>query len=291
MGTLTDYFTSDCTDFNVRHQLSLFAPNGASLGHTITLRLHLLAEAHSKYLSVYSGPDVAFEALLKHLEHPQLRSCDVLGLLGQSAEADMTIGVRQGQPVSVKDLVFSARLLLYVDQPLSDGQRARLVAHAEAQGFVPEVRDVSYARYRSANDRRLAFIAHAKSDGRGFASELANALSRGGCPVWFDEYSLRVGDSLLDKITEGLQSTAKCVLILSPDFLSNEGWCKYEFKTAKVREIIEGQSVILPVWHGVSKEQVYQYLPSLVDKVGISTAEHSVDEVARQISDVLMDPS
>ena len=122
-------------------------------------------------------------------------------------------------------------------------------------------------------------------------SLFAPALSRGGCPVWFDEYSLRVGDSLLDKITEGLQSTAKCVLILSPDFLSNEGWCKYEFKTAKVREIIEGQSVILPVWHGVSKEQVYQYLPSLVDTVGISTAEHSVDEVARQISDVLMDPS
>lgn len=289
MGTVADYFASDCTGMNIRNQLQLFTPQGECIGQTITLKIHLLIDAHSKYLSIYAGSEVAFPALLKHLEHPDLRSCNVLALMGQNKDAAMSIGVHQGRQVSVNDLVFSRKLLLYVAWRLSEEEKRQLNSHAESVGFIAEIRDLAYAEYRARSDRPLAFISHAKSDSRKLAVDLAGALSGNGCPVWFDEFSLKVGDSLLDSITQGLRSTDKCIIVLSPDFLANEGWCKYEFKTAAMIQIVERRDVFLPVWHGVTKEMVYEYNPLLAEVVGISTDELKLGEVAKRISKVLLD--
>ena len=78
------------------------------------------------------------------------------------------------------------------------------------------------------------------------------------CPVWYDEFALRIGDNLRDSIERGLKECRKCVLVLSPNFLTNGGWTKKEFDLIFTREILEAQQLVLPVWHGVRKEQVYE---------------------------------
>jgi hypothetical protein len=84
------------------------------------------------------------------------------------------------------------------------------------------------------------------------AARIAVGLQRILCPVWYDEYALKVGDNLRETIERGLKETKKCILILSPNFLANNGWTKTEFDSVFTREILEGNGVLLPVWYNVS---------------------------------------
>ena len=102
------------------------------------------------------------------------------------------------------------------------------------------------------------------------------------CPVWYDEFALKVGDNLRDSLEKGQKESRKCVLVLSPNFLTNGGWTKKEFNSIFTREILEAQQRVLPVWHEVRKEQVYEYSPSLLNVKGISW-EIGSDEVCRRL--------
>ena len=282
MGTLIDYFESDSKAMNIANALSLYSPQGIEIGHKITFKIHLLTDAHSKYLSVYANSTVDLDAIYVHLKNQNLRNCDIAKLLGQSDEMHMDVN-----GVSVKDLVFTNKLILYIERKLTDLQKNNLISHGNLQGFTMEIRDTAYSEARSETDHPLAFISHAKSDGREFSVKLVNELSRKGCPVWFDEYSLTVGDSLIESIEAGLKKTDKCIFILSPDFLSNEGWCKHEFKTASMKQIFEKKNVMLPIWHGVNSGDVYQYSSILADILGIDSSI-GAKKVANTLSKILL---
>lgn len=282
MGTLTDYFEADCKGPSISHTLSAFSPQSINYIQTITYKIHILTEAHSKYLSIYSGSDVDLNALSFHLQNQNLRTCNITKLLNQSDDFYIEMN-----GVSLKDLVFTKKLILYVEKKLTSEQIKLLHLKGESQGFKIEVRDINYAEKRSRTEHPLAFISHAKSDSREFAIKLANSLSRLGCPVWFDEYSMQVGDSLVESIEAGLKETDKCIFILSPDFLANEGWCKHEFKTASMKQIFEKSNIMLPVWHGVASEDVYQYSTILADTIGLQSSLGE-EQVAKKLVEVLL---
>ena len=66
------------------------------------------------------------------------------------------------------------------------------------------------------------FISHASEDKATVARPLAEAFAQSGLSVWFDEQTLRLGDSLRRKIDEGLSSCRFGVVIISHAFLSKE---------------------------------------------------------------------
>src|SRR6185437_7004346 len=117
----------------------------------------------------------------------------------------------------------------------------------------------------------------------------AVGLSKMRCPVWYDEYSLKVGASLRASIEKGLKESKKCVLVLSPNFLSNSGWTKTEFDSVFTRQILEGSDVVLPVWCGVTKRQIYEYSPSLPDRVAVQW-EEGIEEVLRKLHRAIEPP-
>jgi hypothetical protein len=139
---------------------------------------------------------------------------------------------------------------------------------------------------RSEAEKPLAFISHDFRDKDSLVRELARELSRLMCPVWYDEYSLNVGDSLRASIEQGLKETKKCVVVLSPHFLSNDGWGRAEFDSVYTREILEKSNIILPVWHNVGVQEVYQYCPRLADKFSLSSSL-GVPELARRLSNAI----
>jgi hypothetical protein len=47
---------------------------------------------------------------------------------------------------------------------------------------------------------------------------------------------------------------------------------------------IEGQKVILPIWHGIDKKQLLKYSPSLADKVGLETGRMSLKKLAETLA-------
>ncbi|MGD0280986.1 MAG: toll/interleukin-1 receptor domain-containing protein, partial [Dissulfurispiraceae bacterium] len=116
-----------------------------------------------------------------------------------------------------------------------------------------------------------AFISHATEDKARVARPLAEKLKELGFLIWYDEFTLEIGDSLRRSIDKGLVNSRYGIVILSPAFFKKE-WPQYELNGLTAREI-EGKKVILPVWHNVTKNDVLKFSPALADKVAASTAQ------------------
>lgn len=125
------------------------------------------------------------------------------------------------------------------------------------------------------------FISHASEDKEAIARPLAHALERRGLRVWFDEALLKVGDSLSSRIDEGLANARFGVVILSKTFFE-KGWPKYELSGLKARQV-HGEQVIMPIWHGVTVQDILSRSPPLADLLSANTANATIDEIAEQI--------
>jgi phosphoribosylaminoimidazole carboxylase (NCAIR synthetase) len=66
-----------------------------------------------------------------------------------------------------------------------------------------------------------------------------------------------------------------------------KGWTNYELDGIVTRSVT-GEQVMLPIWHEVTKSEVLAYSPSIADKVARSTATHTVEEIAKEIAEVLV---
>lgn len=128
------------------------------------------------------------------------------------------------------------------------------------------------------------FISHATED-KDFARPLANALAAKGLSVWYDEFELRIGDSLRQKIDFGLARSRFGVVILSHAFFA-KNWTRYELNSLVTREIAEGQ-MILPVWHRITKSEIMAQSPALADKVARNTSDFTIEEIADEIASVI----
>jgi hypothetical protein len=144
--------------------------------------------------------------------------------------------------------------------------------------------------YAPANDGGTGqtydvFISHASEDKDDVVRELAEALRAAGLSVWYDEFALRIGDSLRRSIDRGLASSRFGVVVLSKAFFG-KGWPEYELDGLVTRSV-SGDQILLPIWHGVTKAEVIGYSPSLADKLARSTGSHTVEEIAAEIVDVV----
>lgn len=129
------------------------------------------------------------------------------------------------------------------------------------------------------------FISHASEDKEDFVRPLARALRARGFSVWFDEFTLTVGDSLRRSIDCGLASSRFGVVVISAHFLNKE-WPQKEMDGLVAREV-DGAKVILPVWHNVSAEQLRACSPMLADRVAAKSREginRVVDDLAQAIA-------
>lgn len=126
------------------------------------------------------------------------------------------------------------------------------------------------------------FISHATEDKDSVVRPLAHALQARNVSVWFDEFELRVGDSLRRKIDAGIARSRFGIVVLSTTFFA-KSWPQYELD-GLVTMAISGKQVLLPLWHGISKDDVMRESPSLADKVAIRTADYTIDEMADEIA-------
>ncbi len=132
------------------------------------------------------------------------------------------------------------------------------------------------------------FICHASEDKDDIVRPLATTLRETGLEVWYDEFELRIGSSLRRNIDNGLANSRFGVVVLSPSFF-RKGYANYELDGLVTREVATGgQQIILPLWHRVTKDDVVGYSPSLADKLALNTATSTVDDIAREIADVVL---
>lgn len=152
--------------------------------------------------------------------------------------------------------------------------------------------DINHNNNNSINKSLLSteydlFISHASEDKEEFVRPLADELKKLGVKVWYDEFTLRVGDSLRKSIDDGLIKSKFGTVIISSAFYS-KNWTQYEFNSMITREM-NGHKMILPIWHKVTKNDVINFSPALADKVALNTSLSSIEEIAKQLAEVILE--
>ena len=127
------------------------------------------------------------------------------------------------------------------------------------------------------NKKYDIFISHASEDKDSLVRPLAMILERLSVRVWYDEFSLKLGDSLTTSIDIGLQESRFGLLVLSKSFLG-KNWPDYEYRSLLTRQI-DGDKVILPLWYGVTKEDVKKYSLYLADIKAVSITKDNYKAV------------
>lgn len=128
------------------------------------------------------------------------------------------------------------------------------------------------------------FISYASED-RPFVEQLAVALEQKGLNVWFDQTTLKLGDSLRRSIDGGLKESTYGIVVLSPAFFA-KSWTQYELDGLATMEMAYGNKRILPLWHNVTQFDVMRYSPSLAGKMAVST-NRGLDSVVKAILEVV----
>jgi len=103
--------------------------------------------------------------------------------------------------------------------------------------------------------------------------------------VWYDEYVLKPGDSLLEKISAGLRDCDRGIVVLSPLFFKKD-WPQFELDGLFASETKE-RKILIPIWIDVTKADVLQFSPIPADRVAIKAAD-GIPSVVSQIRGVVL---
>jgi len=122
------------------------------------------------------------------------------------------------------------------------------------------------------------FICHASEDKEDFVRPLHRALTAAKLKVWYDEDSIQWGGSLSGSIDRGLARCTFGIVVLSQSFFS-KAWPQRELQGLVQRQIAEGRVLILPIYHGVTNDDVRSFSPPLADALAIQSHE-SLEEIA-----------
>lgn len=107
------------------------------------------------------------------------------------------------------------------------------------------------------------FISHASEDKDAIVRPMAIFLERMGVRVWYDEFALKLGDSLSASIDKGLLDSKYGLVVLSKAFLK-KNWTDYEFRSLLSKQV-DGERVILPLWYNITKDEIKNYSLYLTD--------------------------
>lgn len=129
------------------------------------------------------------------------------------------------------------------------------------------------------------FICHASEDKNTVVRELAHLLRHKHIEVWYDEFSLQIGDSIRQVIEKGLRQSRFGIVVLSKTFFQKK-WSQYELDGLLEMEIIGHDKVILPVWHKIDHSYVAKFSPPLAGRLAAKTSI-GLTNVADQLSKVI----
>jgi hypothetical protein len=150
------------------------------------------------------------------------------------------------------------------------------------------VSSASYpVHFYSQNDNTEydVFISHASEDKENFADELNKVLESYSFKVWYDTQTISWGDSLRAKIDQGLRKSRYGIVIISKHYIQ-KGWTQYELDGLFQKEMTGGKT-ILPIWHDITKQEVFDFSPTLAGRKALNTAMFTTIEIADELKKLL----
>lgn len=90
------------------------------------------------------------------------------------------------------------------------------------------------------------FISHASEDKEAVALPLCKLLKEAGLEVWLDQEEIRVGDSIPDRINQGLAQLRIGLVVASPRYFEKV-WAQEELHTLLELELAGKIERIIPI--------------------------------------------
>lgn len=123
-----------------------------------------------------------------------------------------------------------------------------------------------------------SFLSYARIDGAEVAAELRTELESLGVAVWFDEVAIVPGHSQSLQMDAGLRKARSGIALLTPAYLAGRFWTERELGA------LLSKDTLIPVLHNVTFEDVKQYSGILPDLAGFTTAQDSIEDIAKKIA-------
>jgi hypothetical protein len=124
-----------------------------------------------------------------------------------------------------------------------------------------------------------AFVCHASED-KPIAEPLARTLMAAGIDTFFDKWEIRAGDSLRQRIDQGIAGCTHFLVILSPHSI-NKPWVNAELDAGFVARL-EGHVRLIPLRRGLAVSE----LPPLLRGMLSPAIDDLEDSLPRLIADI-----
>jgi hypothetical protein len=125
------------------------------------------------------------------------------------------------------------------------------------------------------------FISHASADKEDFVDALVARAGAAGLDVWYDQNAITWGDSIRQKIDDGLRRSYFGVVVLSPNFFDRP-WTQYELDGIVQRDL-SGSGRLLPIWHRLTQDDVAKHAPTLAGRLALPTSSYSTDQIVEEL--------
>jgi len=129
------------------------------------------------------------------------------------------------------------------------------------------------------------FISHATED-KAYVEPLVKALESAGISVWLDKRAMEWGDDLRPGIDRGLTSCRYGIVVFSRAFLAKKKWTEYELNALFALEQ-PGRKIILPIWHGITRDDLINYSPAFADRLAKRSSTDSYEEIVDSLLSLL----
>ena len=146
--------------------------------------------------------------------------------------------------------------------------KARVTNHIEDKTMI--------AKQRKQYD---VFLSHASKDKSDYVEILYMVLRRLGISIFYDSDSISWGDNWKQAILDGTAVSEFAIIVISENFFDRE-WTERELKEFLQRQNESGQKIVLPLLHGVTREQMKQHYPELTEIQVIDTESKSKEDIA-----------
>lgn len=115
----------------------------------------------------------------------------------------------------------------------------------DAEELVEQASEAKEERQKENTKQRVVFLSHSSKD-KPAIRQLATDLTAAGITVWLDEQRIRVGDSIPDRISQGLAESDYFLIALTDNSVQSE-WVKKELNSALMDEISRRKVRVLPM--------------------------------------------
>jgi hypothetical protein len=119
------------------------------------------------------------------------------------------------------------------------------------------------------------FVCHASED-KLIVREVANGIASTGAQVWLDEWEIKIGDSIVEKINQGLDRMTHVIVVLSSNSVEKP-WVKRELSSSLMRQLSNHGVQLLPIVLDECK------IPTLLSDIKYSDFRTGLENVINEL--------